>query len=149
MMREIKFRAWIKPNNTGFEGEMITQESNSDWFMISNGTGFTIVEDHTDYLEEDQFVIMQYTGLKDKNGVEIYEGDIIAYTNLLEEEKKGSIYFREGSFRLKQKTLGKNEWDGEVRMWNDGSHDWYSIENLESFEMEVIGNIHQNPELLK
>lgn len=74
---------------------------------------------------------MQYTGLNDKNGKEIYEGDIVQFTIEHEEEiddvtYKEAVHFSEGCFNV----------DGEVPL------------NAFSDECEVIGNIYENPELL-
>lgn len=90
----------------------------------------------------------QFTGLKDKNRVKICDGDVIDYENLLGDMQRGFISFRDGSFRVLSKLNIVNLWEGEIRMWNDGNNEWYSIENLESFNIEVIGNLHQAPELL-
>lgn len=131
MNREIKFRAW--------DGEKMM-----DTFSVqSNGDGINYRGNIMT-----SWVLMQYTGLKDKNGKEIYQGDIVQFINLLEVEDRGYVKFRDGSFRLSKNLNPSKEWDGEIRQWNDGSHDWYSIENLESFEMELVGNIYESPELL-
>ena len=82
-----------------------------------------------EYLEEVCFV-MQYTGLKDKNGKEIYEGDIVQYD--LAQEKYPSLAV------------------GEI-VWNQDrfEHSRYSAEGYFWDKMKVIGNIYENPELLK
>lgn len=73
-------------------------------------------------------ILMQFTGLKDKNGKEIYEGDIF------QDEEDGSCEFV--------------EWDNEFGGWSTQA--WYSVgEFAQAAErLEVIGNIYENPELL-
>ena len=92
--------------------------------------------DNNSWKEKD-FVIMQCTGLKDKNGKLIYEGDIVQIPNNWDEYgmmagEKREIYYKEGGFRLKPK------WDKNSRgNWLEDTKD-----------LEVIGNIYENEELL-
>jgi uncharacterized phage protein (TIGR01671 family) len=123
-MREIKFRAWQTVTKTMF-------------LNIEKGTG----EPHgnppfADYLENQNMVVMQYTGLKDKNGKEICEGDIV-------------LGFDSGYYRQPQKMKI------EYRTYPYAG--WYMVpaDNLRPHlmddsqqETEVIGNIYENPELL-
>ena len=74
--------------------------------------------------------VMQYTGLKDKNSADIYEGDILAAGEVPPRE----VYFDNGSFRLR---------DSESNQADQ------SIVEFTALRMSVVGNIHQNPELLK
>ena len=118
-MREIKFRAWCKLDNkminTMSIQKMIHQKVNE----------FSIKQ-----LKED-IIFMQYTGLNDKNGTEIYEDDVVLYLGYA----KYRIEFLNGSFVARKGTE--------------------NIENMEpccfdyGLEVEVIGNIHQHKELLK
>lgn len=71
--------------------------------------------------------LMQYTGLKDKNGTEIYEGDIVFDSHC---EENGKVIFDEGCFAI--------EWETTIEDL---------FENCDIYE--VIGNAYQNPELLK
>ena len=111
-MREIKFRAWsIKEN------EMI-----NDVFVVDTRT-------------QHLMPLMQYTGLKDKNGQEIYEGDIICWVDeVAVEEIEGHIrYEPEGKFL-------------EVKI---PDFYFFTADTVTSEECEIIGNIYENPELIK
>lgn len=86
--------------------------------------------------------IGQFTGLTDKNGKKIFEGDIIHYVDkLFKIDKNVPVYFNNASFQLKG--LTKNPEDPD-----DEAYDCYLFDNDEE-HYEVIGNIWDNPELLE
>ena len=126
-MREIKFRAWDdRP-----DAQKMYNADNSPFLMNFNGDlsiyGTWARIGHS-------LKLMQYTGLKDKNGVDIYEGDILEY-----QESDYSFH-------------AAVEWgdNGYVMSghWLNGGNDNFSFDDNEPEELEVIGNIYENPELL-
>ncbi len=110
-MREIKFRAWEKNE------EMMQPVISIDWdnrtVQMSGLDGESLWGSHFD-----QVILMQFTGLKDKNGKEIYEGDIVKMGQTLT-----SVY------------------------WDLKNTQWVNIP-LEENKREVMGNVWENPELL-
>ena len=121
-MREIKFRAW--------DGKRMFHESFCEYL---NGYGCLFQQ------FEKPEALMQYTGLKDKNGKEIYEGDIV----------KGITCKGDGV----EKLLGKMFFDeAEAEYCIEQNNDYFpvcSIHVTDKNSLEVIGNIYENPELLK
>jgi len=129
-MRTIKFRAWDSRYNCMYNWNELALEEKQ--VFISDGDLYRRYDD--------ELYLMQFTGLLDKNGKEIYEGDVVQCT----EEKNGS---ETGKRKI---VFAKHEWK-TARLEND--EDFYkhclglNWGGWESFE--VIGNIYQNEELLK
>ena len=123
MQRTIKFRAWDKTLN------MI-----HCWSAIENH--FTLEE----LLADNFFEAMQYTGLKDKNDIEIYEGDIILVNVFMSKHVTGLVAFDRGSFCVTGNFEG---WGYDCNTTNF----WEMSTN--GNEYKVIGNIYENPELVK
>lgn len=139
-MREIKFRVWDEEND-----EMVYEAG-----ITPEGIPYTIPS-HSESFDQFNYYPhchkMQYSGLKDKNGVEIYEGDVVAtddYTVAMfkhwekKTEEKISLYeirFFEGRYML----FDKSNW---VAVLN---HHVMS----KADQLTVVGNIYESPELLE
>jgi len=126
-MREIKFRVWDKlaekfiyPDK-GYQGHFIL-DLNGRFHNLQNGSG------------GDEYIVQQYTGLKDTIKVEVFEGDILQYVPDYIESKAGQceteifdVKFEDGCFVC----------DGQATSQSDMSY------------YNIIGNIFENPELLE
>jgi uncharacterized phage protein (TIGR01671 family) len=133
-MREIKFRAWDFVKN--------------EWFYF---TLQQLLEHEIDLRLLTLKWENQYTGLKDKNGNEIYEGDIIKFLDVGEdgyEYKEGydfeniaSVVFERGRYTLKNFVVD------DAYVADDGYET--IIEEVLDGKCEVIGNIYENPELIQ
>ena len=132
-----KFRAWDTTNKEIFK----------DTFAITESGQVVVVEQEyvassPDYVFVEHLVIMQSTGLKDKNGKEIFEGDIVRTTRFLgRADEIGGFYEYEKDYVGVVKVL-EGSWVIDigivaVRLWS------------EIDESEVLGNIYENPELLE
>ena len=96
----------------------------------------------------------QYTGLTDKNGKQIFEGDIVEFEShgFIPNIERGSVIFKRGCYGIEyEDDLGKRlEWGkqfhriGTVSQWQD-----MGASGTITYTYELIGNIHDNPELLK
>ncbi len=149
--REIKFRVW-------YDGKEMK--------YVSNSYVMDIMEDGGEH------VLMQYTGLKDKNGVEIYEGDILMYVELNHSEQHlGSVEniaiavkdIKESNGNRPTGTnivffnpLNEVVWSNKIIGFSVSSvrtetdnKDFPLAKYIEGNNLYVVGNIYQNPELLK
>jgi uncharacterized phage protein (TIGR01671 family) len=123
-MREIKFRAWYKPKK-----KMYTLSLESINFETKLLGVYTIGEGYQQ-LRISDFELMQYTGLKDKNGKEIYEGDLLDCNGGI-----GKVVYlnEEAAFRV-ELNVPHACWFDSLDIWADE---------------EIIGNIYENPELVE
>lgn len=148
-MRNIKFRIYFKDEEP-FMTEPISLEDllHEDWIEFENKEGtlsLPLKDFRFFYSKNENYEIMQYTGLKDKNGKEIYEGDI------LELNKDGRIFYGtpDGLLAKKYQLVGFR--DGAF-MTCRNKHlidDYDTYLWIISKYSTVAGNIYDNPELLE
>jgi uncharacterized phage protein (TIGR01671 family) len=119
-MREIKFRAWDEVHKKMYFPERL--------FCKKDGTVWHVdLGDTSRIIGQQGFKLMQYTGLKDKNGTEIYEGDIVRYKSFFSSDYVlGVVEYTEQA-----------EWAVDMRL----------LSRIYS-NVEVIGNIYEHPHLL-
>ena len=127
MNREIKFRVW--KNNT--------------MLQVGDGVLKEIYFDENNWNEDKDGVLMQYIGLKDKNGKEIYEGDMVNFTKRgithgpdAEDVKNAEVWYS-----LEDCAFVFGKYKSADYTW------WYSMTD-DLYNFEVVGNIFKNPNLL-
>ena len=130
-MREIKFRAW---NNFFKEMYYFDFENNIE---VRSGHLWIVHEEGAISSKSPSITIMQYTGLEDKNGTEVYEGDIV----------HARVYYScEDWFDAGEHDydfIADVKWDNEKMAYLCNGYYLHEIE-----EVEIVGNIYENPELL-
>ena len=133
MQREIKFRAWDKKQKAFING------FNMIGFSTGQGAPKRKLQRFSDYWDMEDVVLMQYAGLHDKNDKEIYEGDIIdkSYISPLNGEMVIQRYIIEWHNGIFKAVFIKDKPYYDRYLW------------MEFKEVEVIGNIYENPELLE
>lgn len=122
-----RFRAWDKEYKEMVQVDALVFDEQIIKATYKNGN--VVKEDLKNY------VLMQSTGLRDKNGKEIFEGDILKVTNL-------SIWLEVVSFNKNKAMFVSKEVKRKVE-----ETPLYDLFNTDIFEVEIIGNIHTNPEL--
>ena len=166
--REIKFRAWLLKenkmvmvdtlsNNKGYGGALeiiidnpLFDPTKKSWEGENRPYDLYLnhsMQVHKERNNGDDFVLMQFTGLMDKNNNPIYEGDIV--------KKHIEFYTDPADFRgrrfVKKDYVYFIEWGKWCYIKRESINDlnYFSFDIIEAIEYEIIGNIYSNPELLK
>lgn len=127
-MREIKFRGKRVHSKRWVNGYYIFQYNQHYIFEVDGLNGSKVIKH-----EVEPKTIGQYTGIKDKNGVEIYEGNIVEYDNGI----KAYVIFKEGGFcGYDSSATSSDEAYTLLSCTEENPFDGFD------FELEVIGNIH-------
>ena len=127
-MREILFRGKRKDNSEWIFGEYITIYDDQKYKAIK-----TCIELNTGIYEVDPDTVCQYTGLLDKNGKKIFESDIV----------------QNAEFCPDNEGYGVIEWnDDEAMFVVDADYCYYDFYHIYGAELEVIGNVFDNRELI-
>lgn len=154
-MRELKFRAiW--------DGQIYTQEDQGEdyYFSFEDGgvslntyeqfheTGSGVAEEHWMYEIKEDAIFCQYTGLKDKNGVEIYESyKVKVKYGINNEEAVGIIEMIDGCWSVSFRSFSLKPLCPISKVFRN--QDYVKIFRILGNSIQVIGNIHENPELME
>lgn len=137
MSREIKFRAWDKVRKEFLSGGRLLISIEPGNQPKQNNLYLDILTYPNKY--NDRFILMQYTGLTDKNGKEIYEGDIL-YVEITDSNIGRVIASDNTAVKYKDGMFGV-DWGTRKEFTN--------FNGFYNTTFEVIGNIYENSELLQ
>jgi uncharacterized phage protein (TIGR01671 family) len=157
-MRDIKFRAWdgrdmITPYCVRGGKACIIRQSDTNDRVLTDDEGSNYYK-NWDVEQPTEFPLMQFTGLQDVNGVDIYEGDIVSHADgqvwtveFSDNDAAFIVYNQLNSNRRLQSSFGDHYSVDEDNVMNMAAV--FNIASREESPCEITGNIYQNPELLK
>ena len=132
-MREIKFRAWDK-NYRNTKDEIVGHMFYSDSYSLGLGAFFTLTK-------ENKRELMQFTGVKDKNDKEIYEGDVVTKDGKV----NAIVFYNAPTFSVKLKIKKtENQIEGYGYIGKEVENEY--VGELDG-KVKIIGNVFENPEL--
>jgi hypothetical protein len=137
-MRELKFRVWDKDEKSWCAPDKLEWCILPNPFVLQPFSGiFELDESNKErdsaYSLGTTYEVMRYTGLKDKNGKEMCEGDIVRANIYTDDHLYLEVYYHNGCFIIDYK---------------DSEADYFCVGDFPG-SLEVVGNIYENPELLE
>ena len=146
-MREILFRGKQVYSGEWLYGMPDNEDCSADFPCISPSRNYHTKDTFPLDWEVDPETVGQFTGLTDRNGKKIFEGDMLK--PLDDEIDRMVVEFHHGAFVLC--LYGERGYMGEGGWVEEGNYGVFECEPLSSYgdDVEVIGNIHDNPELLE